>query len=64
MWIGLYRISTTIIAYCSCKRTIKVKPLWHKAHRSTVVSSTYGGRRTMGMTAVNNAADGRHTLRK
>lgn len=64
MWIGLYYNSTTIIAYCSCKRTIKVKPLWHKAHRSTVVSSTYGGRRTMGMTAVNNAADGRHTLRK
>lgn len=64
MWIGLYRNSTTIIAYRSCKHTIKVKPLWHKVHRSTVVSSTYGGRRTMGMTAVNNAADGRHTLRK
>ncbi len=30
-------------------------------HRATAVSSAYDERRTMGMTAVNNAADGRRT---
>ena len=53
---------TIITVYFHNHFTVNYLLLQHKAHCSTAVSSVYGGRRTMGVTAVEHAADGCRTI--
>ena len=46
----------------SALQLVNVEGLWGKVCCSTAVSNVYGDRRTMGVTAVDSAADGRHTM--
>ena len=43
---------------------LKILPSCNNSHCSAAVSSAYGGRQTMGVTAVVRAADGRRTISK
>ena len=43
---------------------LKILPSCNNSHRSAAVGNAYGGRQTMGVTAVVRAADGRRTISK
>lgn len=49
------------MALCFDQGVLSVPLLWH-AHRSAAVSSAYDGRRTMCLTVVIRAAEGRRTM--
>ena len=62
-----YVILSAIVSYIalpfSLPASLSLLPFYHSCHRATAVSSAYGNRRTMGVTAVVRAADGRRTVR-
>ena len=62
MWGALGRRSFAKLTLCIVLWVVSFLPLLAFCRCSTAVSNVDGGRRTMGMTAVNSTADGRRTM--